>query len=246
MLFTKQKIPHILIILYTVTLLYCTQIRLYSKSQKSSVIGTGFHHNCKIGKLECTIIYIQSVNIVLDNTLCSIPLAISIAFIDLHQNIKGIHKNVTAAHARINYLDFFRFDIFIFFPNRFQLFLNIRFLLCLIKVVFPSPFQFFILMSFYPQSSDTVLYHIAHNPVRCKKLCSCRNTLLSNFHILFQQRKCLIFRLCIIILVHPSNDFNLSGWLSILSNITDIKIIFLDVMCQMIYDSILISDRYIQ
>ena len=140
MFFTKQEFPHIFVILYTVTLLYRTQIRLYSKSQKSSVIGTGFHHNCKIGKLKRTIIYIQSINIIFYNVLCSVPLAISIAFIDLHQNIKGIHKNVTAAHARINYLDFFWFDIFIFFPNGFQLFLNLCFLLCLIKVVFPSSF----------------------------------------------------------------------------------------------------------
>ena len=147
MFFTKQEISHILFILQSITFLNSTQIRLYFKSQKSSVIGTCFHHNCKISKLKSSIIYIQTVNIILYNTLCCIPLAVSVVFINLHQHIKCIYQNMATTHARVNNLYFLRLNILIFFPDGSKLFRYIRFLLCLIQIIFPFIFEVIILMS---------------------------------------------------------------------------------------------------
>ena len=147
MFLIKQEISHIFVILYAIAFLYRTQIRLYTKSQKSSVIGTCFHHDCKICKLKCSIIYIQTENIILYNTLCCIPLAISIALINLHQHIKCIYQNMTTTHTRINNLYFLRLNILIFFPDGSKLFRYIRFLLCLVQIILPFIFEVIVLVS---------------------------------------------------------------------------------------------------
>ena len=147
MFLTKQEISHILFILQTIAFLNSTQIRLYFKSQKSSVIGTCFHHDCKICKLKSSVIYIQTENIILYNTLCCIPLTISISFINLHQHIKRIHQNMTTTHARVNNLYFLRLNILIFFPDGSKLFRYIRFLLCLVQIILPFIFEVIVLVS---------------------------------------------------------------------------------------------------
>ena len=116
---------------------------------------------------------------------------------------------MSRSHTRINTLNLLRLKSGIFFSNLLQLFLNIRLLFSLIKIVFPLIFQRIIRMPLKPQSSKTVLYHVVNNPVRGKQLCCCRYRLLGDLYILFKISKNLIFWLRIVILVQPSDNLNL-------------------------------------
>ena len=59
------------------------------------------HHHSKVGQLESPVINVQTVQIVLQDALCDLPLGVSGGLINLHQHIKGVHQNMTAAHTRV-------------------------------------------------------------------------------------------------------------------------------------------------
>ncbi len=73
----------------------------------------------------------------LHNTGYSLASGMTVGFIDLNKNVEEISEYMTAAHARVNTLNVFRFDISILFSEFFELSLDLRLLLCLIKIVFP-------------------------------------------------------------------------------------------------------------
>lgn len=60
-----------------------------------------------------------------------------------------------------------------------------------------------------PEMPQTVLYHISNDPLRREKLRCGRNTLLCDFHILFQQSKGIVFQLRIEILIQTADDLHL-------------------------------------
>ena len=138
-------------------------------------------------------------------------------------------------HARINKLYIFRFQLCILLPNLSKFFLYFRLLLCFFQIIFPLSLQISIRVSFYPQSPQAIFYHVAYNPVWCKKLRNRRNFLFCNLSFF---RKGIILRLSIIILIHPADDFYLS-------TCAYIKIFLRNIMYQMIYNSILINYRQI-
>ena len=84
---------------------------------------------------------------------------ISETAIELHEHIKGAEKHISAAHTRINkgnllrlYCALFRLDI-----AKFKLSpINIKAVLAEI-------------------SSESILHHVPHHPLGCKKLCCRRN-----------------------------------------------------------------------
>ena len=57
-------------------------------------------------------------------------------------------------------------------------------------------------------SAKAVFNHIANYPIGSKKLRCRRNSLLADFDILFQLRKCIVLKLNIIILIHPTDYLN--------------------------------------
>ena len=109
-----------------------------SSTQKPSVISTTFHHNRKVCQLICSLVNIQSMNIMLYNFKCCFSLVISGTFIDIHQYIKHCNQDMSTSHAWINAGDISRFQIFVCGTDFCQFYINIFFLLCLRKIVFPS------------------------------------------------------------------------------------------------------------
>ena len=142
---------------------------------------------------------------------------------------------MSTSHAGINELYILWFQLCIFFTNLSKLCLYFRLLLCFFQIILPLTLQICIRVSFYPQSSQTILYHVAYNPVRCKKLRNSRNFLFCNLSFF---RKGIILWLSIIILIHPADDFYLSSC-------ADVKIFLQNIMYQMIHNSILINYRQI-
>ena len=58
--------------------------------EDAAVILSCLHHHGKVGKLIGTVVNVQTVEVVFQNALGGIPLAVTYAFVDLHQHIKGI------------------------------------------------------------------------------------------------------------------------------------------------------------
>ena len=166
-----------------------------SSTQEPSVISPTFHHNCKICQLICSLVNIKSLNVIFYDFKSSFSLIISGTFIDIHQHIKHSNQDMTTSHTWINAGNVGRFQIFICATNFCQFYINRFFLFCFRKIVFPSKFLsscFFIRSRIYctqmfnPDSSHRVLHHISNNPVWCKELGCCWDSLFGNLYILFQ------------------------------------------------------------
>jgi len=76
------------------------------------------------------------------------------------------------------------------------------FFLCRKKLFFD------IWVSLQPQTTKTVLHHVANNPVRCKKLGCCRDVFFCDFHILFQCCENIVLFLAVIILIQPTDNLD--------------------------------------
>ena len=73
----------------------------------TAIVLPCFHHHGKIRQLIGTVINVQTVNVVLQNALCSITLAVTGTLINLHQYIKGVYQDMAGPHAGVDELDIF-------------------------------------------------------------------------------------------------------------------------------------------
>ena len=109
-----------------------------SSTQEASVITTPFHHNCKVRQLICSLVNIQSMNVVFYNRKCCFSFVISSTFIDIHQDIEHCDQDMPTSHTWINTGNVCWFQVFICGTDFCQFQINSFFLLCLRKIVFPS------------------------------------------------------------------------------------------------------------
>ena len=135
---------------------------------------------------------------------------------------------MTRTRARIDDFQLFRRECGVFFADFRQLCLYFRLLLGFFQIIMPfgifwvtvsgnigrlfflcwKKLFFCIRVSFQPQTTKAVLYHIANNPIRCKQLGSSRDILFCDFHILFQSCENIILFLAIVILIQPADNLN--------------------------------------
>ena len=143
---------------------------------------------------------------------------------------------MSASHTWIDKMNILRIQLRILFMYLVKLLLHLQLLLRFVQIVFPFGFQQIIWMPLHPQTPETILHHIAHNPVRRKKLCHRRNLFFRNLTVL---GKSFILRLRIVILIQPADNLHLSAFFNI-------KIILRNIMNQMIDNALLINHRNIQ
>ena len=62
--------------------------------ENAAVVLPCFHHHCKIRQLIGTVINVQTVDVVFQNALCRIALAVTGTLINLHQHIKGVYEDM--------------------------------------------------------------------------------------------------------------------------------------------------------
>ena len=187
---------------------------LNAAAEEAAVILTGFHHDREIRQLCRAVINVQAVQIVLHNACHRFTGGIAVGFINLHQYIEHIRKNMTGTGARVNHFQLIRCQGGVFLADFSQLCQYFRLLLGFFQIVFPLGFQFVIRMSLHPQTTKAVFYHIANNPVRCEKLGCRRDILFCDFYILFQCCENIVFFLAVVILIQPAD--NLDGILPVL------------------------------
>lgn len=94
------KIVHYIRI-YVVTFNDSIHMWLYLAAKKSLIILARLHHNCKICKLCCTIVNIQTIDVILYDTCNSRSGINTISLINLNEHVKHISQNVATSGARI-------------------------------------------------------------------------------------------------------------------------------------------------
>ena len=146
---------------------------------------------------------------------------------------------MTGTHAGVDELDILRVQGSVLFTNFRKFCLYLRLLLCFFQIVFPVFFQTAIRVSFHPQTAKAIFHHVTDDPVRGEQLGGCRNALLGDLHVLFQQSKGCILRFCVVILVQPADDLHLTA-------LFDVKIILVDVVDEVIDHAFLIHHRDVQ
>ena len=110
---------------------------LNATAKEAAVILTGFHHYRKVSQLCRTVINIQTIKIILHNACHCFTSGIAVGFINLHQHIKHISKNMTRTRARVNDLQPIRCQCGVFLADFSQLCLYFRFLLGFFQIVVP-------------------------------------------------------------------------------------------------------------
>ena len=70
--------------------------------EDAAVVLPCLHHYGKVCQLIGTVVNVQTVEVVFQNALGGIPLAVTHAFVDLHQHVKGIDQNMPGTHAGID------------------------------------------------------------------------------------------------------------------------------------------------
>jgi len=123
--------------IYIVTLCNSIYMGLNSTAEEAAVILTGFHHYRKVSQLCRTVINIQSVKIILHNACHCFTGSIAIGFINLHQDIKHIRKDMTGTGAWVNDFQLIRCQRGVFLTDFSQLYLHFRLLLGLFQIVVP-------------------------------------------------------------------------------------------------------------
>ncbi|CDD81285.1 unknown [Dialister sp. CAG:357] len=226
-----KKVDHVRI--KSVALHDGIDLRLDSTGKEPAVILAGFHHHSKISKLRRAVVDVEAVEIILHNAGSRVSGCISIRLINLHQHVEHVANYVTAAHAGIDSADLIRRERRIFFFDLVKLLLNFRFLLCFFQIIFPAFFQVIIRMTFYPQTPERVLDHIADNPIRCEQLCSRWDFLFCDLLILLEVSKDLVLRLSVVILIQPADNLHL------------ILPVFLRNLCYHLFNHAAISEQII-
>ena len=212
-------------------------VRLNAAREDTAVILPRLHHDGEIGKLRRTVINIETVKIVFKNALCRVALAIPACLINLHQHIKGIDEDVTAAHAGVDDLDVFDIQRGVLVLNLVKLLAHVLRLFRFGQIILPAHFvgnQLFrcnalglcfipshfiqaatvridalVLALVHIDSAKAVFNHIADNPVWSEELCCGRDALFGDFHILLEQRKGIILEFGVVILIQPADDLHL-------------------------------------
>ena len=208
-------------------------MRLNATGEYAAVILPCLHHDSKIGKLRCTVINIETVEVVFKNALRSVPLAIPACLINLHQHIKGIDEDMTAAHAGVDDLDVFDIQRGVLVLNLVKLLAYFLRLFRFGQVILPTHFvgnqrfccnafrfrfvpshfiqaatvriDALVLALVYIDSAKAVFNHIADDPVWGKELCCSRNIVFCDFPALFKD---FSLEFGVVKLVQPADDLD--------------------------------------
>ena len=86
-------------------------------------------------------------------------------------------------------------------------------------------------MRFKPQPPQGVLHHVPHDPVRREELCRGGNFFFGDFDVFLQTIEHGLFRLGVVILVHPADDLYCI-----------FPVIFVDVLHKASQDAVLFED----
>ena len=198
--------------------------------EDAAVILPCLHHHGKVGKLIGTVVNVQTVEVVFQNALGGIPLAVTHAFVDLHQYVKGIDQNMPGTHAGIDKCQVFRAQGGVLFTNFCQLCLHLRLLRGFVQIILPVFPQVAVRVTLHPQAAKAVFHHVADDPVRGEQLGHRRDLLLGDLAVFGKGGS---LGLGVVILVQPADDLYLTALLNV-------EVAFRDIVGQLVHHALLI------
>ena len=204
--------------------------------EDAAVVLPCLHHYGKVGKLIGTVVNVQTVEVVFQNALGGIPLAVTHAFVDLHQHVKGIDQNMPGTHAGVDEGEVFRVQGGVLLADRRLLCLHLRLLRGFVQIILPVLPQVAVRVTLYPQAAKAVFHHVADDPVRGEQLGHRRDLLFGDLAVLF---KSSFLRLGVVVLVQPADDLHLTALL-------DVEVLFRDIVGQLVHHALLIHHRKVQ
>ena len=204
--------------------------------EDAAVVLPCLHHHGEVCQLIGTVVNVQTVEVVFEDALGSIPLGVAHAGVNLHQHVKGVHQNMAGAHAGVDEGQVLRVQSGVLFTNFCKLCLHLRLLRGLVQIIFPVFPQIAVRVTLYPQAAEAVFHHVADDPVRGEQLGHRRDLLLGDLTVL---GKCSGLRLGIVILVQPADDLHLTALLHV-------EVVFRDVVGQLVHHALLIHHRKVQ
>ena len=204
--------------------------------EDAAVVLPCLHHYGKIGKLIGTVINVQTVEVVFQNALGSIPLGVAHAGVNLHQHVKGIYKDMPGTHAGVDEGQVLRVQGGVLFTNFCKLCLHLRLLRGFVQIILPVFPQVAVRVTLQPQASKAVFHHVADDPIRGEQLGHRRDLLFGDLSALF---KSSLFRFSVVILIQPANDLHLTALL-------DVEVLFRDIVGQLVHHALLIHHRKVQ
>ena len=204
--------------------------------EDAAVILPRLHHYGKIGKLIGAVVNVQTVEVVFQNALGGIPLAVAHAFVDLHQHVKGIYKDMTGTHAGVDEGQVLRAQGGILLADIRQLCLHLRLLRGFVQIILPVLPQVAVRVTLHPQAAKAVLHHVADDPIRGEQLGHRWDLLLGDLAVFGKGGG---FRLGVVVLIQPADDLHLTALLHV-------EVLFRDVVGQLVHHALLIHHRKVQ
>ena len=129
--------------------------------------------------------------------------------VDLNEHVKEIGEDVSAAHAGVDAANLLGAERGCLCTQCSELFCNLLGLLRLLHIVAPSRTQIFVWMPRKPEPPETVLNHVAHDPVGGEELRRSGQGVLRHLDILLEVREHRILRLAVVVLIEPADDLHL-------------------------------------
>ena len=207
----KQEVSHIVGVCSAdpVTLHDGVYIRLNPAPKEAPIIRARLHHDGEVGKLRRALVDVETVEILRDNIFDRIHRRIAVRPVDLNEHVKEIGEDVSAAHAGVDAANLLGAERGCLCTQCSELFCNLLGLLRLLHIVAPSRTQVFVWMPRKPEPPETVLNHVAHDPVGGEELRRSGQGVLRHLDILLEVREHRILRLAVVVLIEPADDLHL-------------------------------------
>ncbi len=170
-------------------------VRAHSPAEKPSIVLAGAHGKRQASDLRRARVNFQTREVVLQNKPGNLAFAIAALFIHGKQQVERIHQNMTRTARRVA-------QRYVLWP------INMDEILMLgigLYVVFHLLAQATLRVVQHPQATQAVLHHVAHNPFGREQLRCHGQRVGSRLRLRFEE---LVFRLGVVVLVHPPEDFH--------------------------------------
>ena len=112
-------------------------MRLHLAGEEAAVVLPGFHHHREIRQLRGAVVDVQAPKVILHNAGSGFTGGIAVILVNPHKHIKKHAEDVPRPGTGVDGQNFFRLQRGVLLANFRQLRLNVRLLLCFIKIIFP-------------------------------------------------------------------------------------------------------------
>ena len=172
-------------------------VGLHAPAEETTIVLASAHGKRQARDLRRTRVNFQTGKVVLQNELRNLALTIAALLIHGEQQIERVHQNMARTARRVAQRYFlgpvYANEVFMFGIG--------------LNIVFHALTQTALRVVQHPQTPKRILHHVAHNPFGREQLRCYRQRVGGRLRLRLEE---VVFGLRIIILVHPTQNFNVS------------------------------------